>query len=256
MPHHLVGVGVEDVVRSGGEQHPGPEVGIVDLGHVAEVTAHGAIGVLNLRLVHSGSSAQDVGALQRFDAGAADVVVHHALTDGRSVHAPEQVQGLGPLGFGADLGEQAVGTEVTHRGDGHSLLGQGAGQAAAKVDAGEHILARGVDVLDDAAQPAGETQFLGLTGGPDIHGPEVGQAAVGVADALDDGQIALVPVLLQGGHGRVEAQLVGDGYDLVLWDPQSRAVVPVMRIGVRDDRVHSVVATGQRNHCQDRFFYR
>ena len=54
----------------------------------------------------------------------------------------------------------------------------------------------------------------------------------------------------------MKSQLVGDGYDLVLWYAQRRAVIPVVGIGERDNRVHAIVSTGQRYNCQDGVFYR
>ena len=89
--HRLVGMGVEDVVGSRGEQNPRAEVGVVDLHHVLQVTPDRAAAVLDGRRVHSGGGAQYIGPLQRLDAGAPDVVVYGPSADGWGVHSAEDV---------------------------------------------------------------------------------------------------------------------------------------------------------------------
>ena len=172
--------------------------------------------------------------------------------DGRAVHAAKEVQRLVPLFFLVKLGEQAVAGQVADRSDRNAFHGQSARQSASEVDAGQHVFLVGVEFLDYPAQPAFHAKDFRLTGGPDVHGAEVRQAAVGVADALDDGQLTLVPVLLQGSHRGVKAQGVGQGNDHLFGDAQGRAVVPVARVAVGNDRVHPVVPAGQGDYSQDR----
>src|SRR5262249_41059365 len=85
--------------------------------------------------------------------------------------------------------------------------------------------------------------LVGLAGVPDVHRPEVGARRVGIADAVDDGELALIPDLLQRSHGRMEAIGLVEVQDLVVGDAHRRPIVAVQRIIERNDRVQIVVPT-------------
>ena len=73
---------------------------------------------------------------------------------------------------------------------------------------------------------------------------------VRVADALDDGHLALVVQALQGCRIVVDAKRVVDRQHLVLLDDDFLAGIVIMLVGVRHQRVHEVIAAGQLHHDQ------
>ncbi len=77
---------------------------------------------------------------------------------------------------------------------------------------------------------------------------------VGVANALDDGHIPLIPKLLQRCHGRIEADRIIDGQDLLRVDPHHRTVVHVERVGVGDDGIEGIIAPRQLEDHQHVIF--
>ena len=247
----LVGVGVEAVVRGGGKQDAGAELGQMGLGDVLHVLPDGSGGVFHLRGVLVRRGGQDVGALQRVGAGAADVIQGVAGANGWTVHAAEDVQGLGALILALNAGEQTVGFEVAHRGYRHAFLSQGPGKPPAKVDSGQDVFGIGIYLFDNLTQPAFHAHLVGLTGVPDIHRAEVGVAGAGITDAQEYGQLAGVPESLQRSHGGVQAKLVVEGNDLIFSYAQRRPVISVKAAVIGDDGIQAVVAAGERQHCQN-----
>ncbi len=64
-------------------------------------------------------------------------------------------------------------------------------------------------VIKVTANPAVAEVFIGLTRRvPDFHGAKVGAVGIGIAHALDDGQVALIVIGHEGLHGIVHAELV------------------------------------------------
>ena len=170
------------------------------------------------------------------------------------IHPPENVQRLAPLVFPVDARQQPIGLQVAHRGHGNAVLGQRPGQPPAEVHAGQHVLAVGVHLLDGPAQPALGALRVRFAGMPDVHGAEVGIAGVGIADAQEDSQLALVPELLQGRHRRMEAQLVVDGDNLVFGNGQAGAIVPVQPVGPGNHGVQPVVPAGEGQYREHPVF--
>ena len=82
----------------------------------------------------------------------------------------------------------------------------------------------------------------------------MGARRVGIADAVDDGHIALIVHVLEQAHGRVQAHATVDGQHLVLFKGDRLTVVMVDAVGVGNDRVHVIVAAGKLKHHQDRVF--
>ena len=250
----LVGVGVKAVVGRRGVEDASTEIGQVGLGDVLHVLADDGVGVLNVGGVHVGGGGQDVGALESVGTGGVDVVHDRAGSDGRGIHSAEDFQCVVALGITVNAGEQAVGLEVADGGNGHAFHHQGAREAAAEVNGGKHVLGVGVHQLGGAAQPALGADDFGLAGVPDVHAAEVRVAGGRVTDADEDSELSGFPVLHQGSHGRVEAQLVVDGQNLVFRHTDGRAEVAVVAVVAGDDGVQAVVAAGQREDCQDGIF--
>jgi hypothetical protein len=53
----------------------------------------------------------------------------------------------------------------------------------------------------------------------------------------------------------MEAQLVVEGYNLLLRDAQGRAIVPVKAVGIGNYGVKAVVASGKGEHRQHMIFF-
>ena len=101
-----------------------------------------------------------------------------------------------------------------------------------------------VHLGDYLSKPALGSYPVRFGGVPDVHAPEVGPAGVGVADALHDGDAALVVEFLDRGEVRVEAQIVVQRQDFLLRYAYDRPGVVVDVVSVGNQRVHKVVAAG------------
>lgn len=114
--------------------------------------------------------------------------------------------------------------------------------------------ALGVEVATEPAVAGGG----GVGGVPDVHGLEVGAVGVGVADALDDGGLAVVEELFERAHLGVEADAVGVGAGelegFVLADADAGAGLVVLGHAVGDDGVEPVVAAGELDDDEDVVF--
>src|SRR5262245_59980864 len=81
-------------------------------------------------------------------------------------------------------------------------------------------------------------QLFGSAGGlPDVHGPEVRLIGVGIADALNDAQLALVVQLRQLAETRMQRKIVGDFLDGSDWLFERWAELHVLGVLERDDSV-------------------
>ncbi len=105
-------------------------------------------------------------------------------------------------------------------------------------------------VLEVLAQPAvtGRAAYVG--GLPDVHRLEVRERRVGIADAFDYGEQALIHELGQLRHRGMEGHPLVDHDHVFFRDRQLRPRVAVCALRVRDDRVDAVDATSQLNHDQ------
>ena len=83
----------------------------------------------------------------------------------------------------------------------------------------------------------------------------MGPRGVGVAYAMDDGQLAIIVEVPHGAHGGMQAVLAVNVEDLVVGDPHCGAVVPIQRVVVGDDGVEVVVTTRQLEHYQHGVFF-
>ena len=198
--------------------------------------------VLYVGRILLGSGAEYVGAHIGVLPSLAQQRHHRVPARHVAVHPGEGLEGEHPQFFVFNVGEQAVGREVSNRCNGNTRAAQRAGQAAPEVDRRQHILALRVDVPNGAAQPAFGPNGLGLGSVPDVHRAEVGAVGVLVADPIDDGHLALVPERLHRTHAGVEADLVVERNDLVLGYIDLGAGIVVAPIGVGNHRVEVVVS--------------
>ena len=65
------------------------------------------------------------------------------------------------------------------------------------------------------------------------------------ADAVQDGELLVIPELLHRRHVVRDAVVAVEVHDLVVGDPDRRPVIAVQRVVVGDHRVQVVVAAGQ-----------
>ena len=114
--------------------------------------------------------------------------------------------------------------------------------------------APGIQVADDAAQPALGADLFRLAGVPDVHAAEVGTVGRRIADAVDDGDLAGVIQSLDLRQRRIEAELVVDVQHLVGGYAHRGPVVMVASVGVGNDRVHVVIAAGELDDDEDGVF--
>src|SRR5260370_18503807 len=218
---------VESIVRGGRIQNSGTEAGQIGLHDVPHILADYAFGVSHRRLVLPRSRGQNVGPPQRVDASGADIIQRVPAANGRTIHLRKDFQGLASLVLALNAGQETVRLQIAHRRNRHTGFRQSPGQTAPKVDTSQYVLRFRVDLLDDSAQPAVDADLFRFAGVPDVHGAEVRIAGVRVSNTQKDGQLARVPERLQGRHGWMEAQLVVQEDDLVLWNAQARPVIPV-----------------------------
>ena len=106
-------------------------------------------------------------------------------------------------------------------------------QTASEVDAGDDILVFRVDLANGSAQPAVWCDIDRFGGVPDVHGPEVRTVGFRITDAVDDGDIPLVPEVFNRSHARVQAEFAVEVEDFVLLETDRLSGVLINAIGVR-----------------------
>ena len=164
------------------------------------------------------------------------------------VHVAEGVEGLFPLVASVHVAEKSVGGEVGDRSDGRVLCYERPWEGCAEVDGGNDVVALRVHVADRLAEPALIADLGRLGGVPDVHRAEVGAVGYGVADAVDDGDLAVVVQVLDRAHRGVEAVLVVQRNYVFLLNADVGPVVDVLRVGVRDNAVEIVVAARELDY--------
>src|SRR5262249_26065433 len=100
------------------------------------------------------------------------------------------------------------------------------------------------------AEPALGADLIGLAGVPDVHGTEMRARRIEVADAMHDGELALVPEPLHRREKRRETVVSVETQYLVVTDSDRLPVIAVERIVVWDDRVEIVVAARELDNDQ------
>ena len=242
---HLIAVGVETAVL--GVIDAGAEVGGHHLGGVFEGLGDGVVRIFHGGRVVLGGRPQNVRAFERVAAGLAQVV-HYGVLDGAAVHLAESVEAEAADALLLNVGEQPVGFQVAHRRYRNARRAHGTGQAATEVHAGDDVPALGVEVADDAAQPALGGDLFRLAGVPDVHAAEVRTVRVGIPDAVDDGDLAFVPKRLDGRHVGVESEPPVNGNHLVSGDSDVGTEVVIMSIRVGDNGVQRVIRASQLDY--------
>ena len=228
----------------------GPEVGADYLGRVAKPLSERISPILHFRNIALRRRPEDVRSLERGLAGLPDELGHDVPSLGPAVHLRERVESVQPRLLVLNVGEQPVGFQVSHGRHRHPHARQRPGQPSAEVQARKHVLASWVQVSDGASEPTLPDHLRGFGGVPDVHGPEVGAVGFRVADAVYDGDIAVVPQPLDGAHLRAQPQPVVELQYLVLFVVDGGAVVVVELVVVRNDRVQAIVAAGELDDHQ------
>ncbi len=111
----------------------------------------------------------------------------------------------------------------------------------AEVDTLKDVLPRGVEIADHPTGPPLGTDSVWLAGMPDVHRTEVRAGRIGVTNAMDDGDLALIIEPFHWSHVGVEAQRIVNGQDLVLGDTDIWPVVPVEGVRIGNNRVEVVI---------------
>jgi hypothetical protein len=135
-------------------------------------------------------------------------------------------------------------------GDGGGVGDEGLGGGGADVDGFEGVVGAAQGVIEVVAEPALGLVFLGVGGLPDFHGAEVRAVGLGVAAAVDDGELAGVKEVLEAGHAGVEGEVVVELVELV-FDGDGGAGFFVGVVGEGDDGVEAVVAAGELDDDED-----
>src|SRR5262249_60868596 len=119
---------------------------------------------------------------------------------------------------------------------------EGRAKARAAPRTGGQVLLLRIDFAHRRAEPAFGADLVGVAGVPDVHGTEMRARRIEVADAMHDGELALVPEPLHRREKRREAVVPVEPQYLVVTDSDRLPVIAVERVVVRDDRVEIVVA--------------
>ena len=86
---------------------------------------------------------------------------------------------------------------------------------------------------------------------PDVHAAEMRAVWIRIADALDDGHLALVIQGLEFREVRIQADGVRQLEHLVRGEAEGRPDGCVARISKRDERVDAVIAARKLQHDED-----
>src|SRR5262249_35692431 len=235
-------------------ENPRPQVRQVHLCYTAQLLSYLAAGIGHRGAILLRGRLEDVSPRQGINTGGAEVIHHRAEANGRGIGILEALQHFGAL-LTLDARQHAVGFQrAADAGHGDTRQRHGAEHARAKAHACDHIFLAWVKLAERAAEPALRAHDVWLTGVPDVHGAEMRARRVGIANAMDDGHLALIIDLLQWGHAGIEAHLVIQGNDLVFGNVHRRAVVPIQRVGVRNDRIDVIIPTAQLQHYQNGVF--
>ena len=108
MQRVLAGVRVEAAVVA--VEHARSEIGEVHLGDALQLPGDRGVRILHVGLVLARRHLQDVGTLQRVEAGGAEVL-HHAAALDRLVHPRETIEHREALLLVLDARQEAVGLE-------------------------------------------------------------------------------------------------------------------------------------------------
>src|SRR6516165_9495453 len=221
------------------------DVGTVRLRDPLELTGDRGVRILHRRGVFQRRDFDDVLALQRIDRGLTQIVHDRAAADRRTIHLGEAIEHSRAL-VALNLRQEAVALQrAGYACDRHAGGDQGARQAWSHADDLHDIFFVRVEFLRDAAKPTFGPDLDRLAGMPDVHRPEVGAWRLLPADAMQNGELALIPKRLHRRHvignpiGLVEVD------DVVVGDPDRLPIIAVERVVVGNYCIQVVVAAGQ-----------
>lgn len=144
------------------------------------------------------------------------------------------------------LGPEAAPSERTGEGDASGMIGgEGLGQFTTQVDT-HHGIGTRAGMVEVSPDPTMAFELVGVAGGmPDFHGPKMGAIGVGITDALDNGQVALIQELVETAQGGVEGQVLIDFQQVLIGQGQAGSGASVMVIGPGDQGIEAIVAASQ-----------
>src|SRR5579875_3242071 len=125
-----------------------------------------------------------------------EITEHRAAADRQAIHLGKTLEHLLALLALDGRQEPVLFKRAGNAGHRHAGADQSPRQARAHADNGDRVLLLRIELARHAAEPALGPDLFGLAGVPDIHGPEVRTRRVLEADAVADGELALVPELL------------------------------------------------------------
>ena len=239
----LAGMSVESAVIA--IEDAGAQIGKMHLGDTLELTGDRRVGILHRRRIPLRRYLQDVFALQRINTGVSHVVHDGAGADRRFVHRREPLEDLLALVALNGRQESVVlqrPADARHR---HARHSRSPRQARSKTNRGDDVFLFGVELASHAPEPAFCSDFDRLASVPDVHGPEMRPRRLLPADAVQDGELVVIPELLDRRHVVRDAVILVEMHDLVVGDPDRLPVIPVQRIVVGDRRVHIVISARQ-----------
>src|SRR5262249_17220003 len=167
------------------------------------------------------------------------------------VHPGETIEHRLAVRLGRNGRQKARGLErAGDTGDSSAGYGERPEQARGEAHRGDHVLLLRIDFAHHAAEPAFGADLVGLAGVPDVHRAEMRPRRIEVANAMHDGEFALVPKPLHRREKRREAVVPVEPQYLVVTDSDRLPVIAVERVVVRDDRVEIVVAARELGNDQ------
>ena len=235
-------------------ENPRPQTGLMHLGNPLQLAGNGRIRILHIRGVALRRHLENVRGFHRIQPGLPQIIHHRAAANGRRIQPRKAIQNLVPLLHFVNAGQQPKGLQVIHARHRHGGQCQRPRQARPETHRSNHILLVRVHFLGRPAQPALRPQLVRLAGMPNVHRPEMRPGRVGIAHPMQNRQLALLIQVLQRPHRRMQPHRIVQLQDFLLRHPHRRPVVPIARVGVRNDRVQVIVPPGQLQNNQHRVF--
>src|SRR6516165_6452871 len=221
------------------------DVGTVRLRDPLELTGDRGVRILHRRGVFQRRDFDDVLALQRIDRGLTQIVHDRAAADRRAIHLGEAIEHSRAL-VALNLRQEAVALQrAGYACDGYAGGDQGARQARSHADDLHDILLVRVEFARNPAEPPFGADLDRLAGVPDVHGPEVRPRRLLPADAVQNGELAVIPELLHRRHVIGDAVGLVDVDDVVVRYTDRRPVIAIERVVVGNDCIDIVVPASQ-----------
>ena len=121
---------------------------------------------------------------------------------------------------------------------------EGLGHLTADVDADGGVAA-GAGVVEVTTEPAVALEFLRIAGGlPNLGGAEVRAVRIGIANALNYGEMCGIEKVFEPSQPWMKADRVIEFQDLIGREADFGPTLAIVVIGKRHDGVQAVIATG------------